>query len=119
MGLVYRCTAVLVVAGFSPRSQHGRPMSTSDPIWFTPPPRPIRPPSAPEHPAPSQVEIRIDGRSIRVPDTATILAACRSMGLDIPTLCYLENLTPANVCRVCVGELAGARTLVPPLFRKV
>src|SRR5690349_1845092 len=94
-------------------------MSTSDPIWFTPPPRPSRPPSAPEHPAPSQIEIGIDGQSVRVPGTATILEACRSMGLDIPTLCYLENLTPANVCRLCVVELAGARTLVPACSRNV
>ena len=92
---------------------------TSDPIWFTPPPRPSRPPSAPEHPVPNQVEIKIDGRSIQVPETATILEACRSIGIDIPTLCYLENLTPANVCRVCVVELSGARTLVPACSRRV
>src|SRR5204863_587807 len=35
------------------------------------------------------------------------------------TLCYLENLTPVNVCRVCVVELAGARTLVPACSRQV
>jgi predicted molibdopterin-dependent oxidoreductase YjgC len=49
----------------------------------------------------------------------TILDACRSMGIDTPTLCYLENLTPVNVCRVCVVELTGARTLVPACSRKV
>ncbi|MEP6995566.1 MAG: 4Fe-4S dicluster domain-containing protein, partial [Acidobacteriota bacterium] len=36
---------------------------------------------------------------------------------DTPTLCYLENLTPVNVCRVCVVELEGARTLVPACSR--
>ena len=35
-----------------------------------------------------------------------------------PTLCYLENLTPVNVCRVCVVEVAGSRTLVPACSRK-
>ena len=49
----------------------------------------------------------------------TILDACRSIGVDTPTLCYLENLTPVNVCRVCVVELAGARTLAPACSRKV
>src|SRR5437016_1826710 len=49
----------------------------------------------------------------------TILDACRSLGIDTPTLCYLENLTPVNVCRVCVVELAGARTLAPACSRKV
>src|SRR5215471_12907812 len=94
-------------------------MNTEDPIWFTPPSRPSRPPSAPERPAARQIEITIDGNSIRVPETMTILDACRSMAIDIPTLCYLENLTPVNVCRVCVVELTGARTLVPACSRKV
>src|SRR5712691_583105 len=49
----------------------------------------------------------------------TILDACRSLGFDTPTLCYLESLTPVNVCRVCVVELTGARTLVPACSRKV
>ncbi len=49
----------------------------------------------------------------------TILDACRSLGIDTPTLCFLENLTPVNVCRVCVVELAGARTLAPACSRKV
>jgi predicted molibdopterin-dependent oxidoreductase YjgC len=91
----------------------------SDPIWFTPPPRPNRPPVPPGSPEPKQVEIKIDGRSVTVPETMTILDACRSIGIDTPTLCYLENLTPVNVCRVCVVELTGARTLVPACSRRV
>jgi len=65
------------------------------------------------------VEIKIDGRSVTVPETMTILDACRSIGIDTPTLCYLENLTPVNVCRVCVVELTGARTLVPACSRTI
>src|SRR5207237_3943972 len=94
-------------------------MSTSDPIWFTPPPRPSRPPESPARPEPRQVEIQIDGQPVQVAETMTILDACRSIGVDTPTLCYLENLTPVNVCRVCVVELAGARTLAPACSRKV
>src|SRR5437762_740070 len=94
-------------------------MSASDPIWFTPPPRPRQPPAPPEHPEVKQVDIQIDGQPVRVPETMTILDACRSLEIDTPTLCYLENLTPVNVCRVCVVELTGARTLVPACSRKV
>ena len=94
-------------------------MNTSDPIWFTPPPKPNRPPTPPERPQAKQVDIKVDGKSISVPETMTILEACRSIGLDTPTLCYLENLTPVNVCRVCVVELTGARTLVPACSRRV
>ncbi len=94
-------------------------MSNSDPIWFRPPPRASRPPEAPGKPTPEEVEITVDGRGIKVDETLTILEACRSAGIDTPTLCNLENLTPVNACRVCVVELEGARTLVPSCSRKV
>ena len=53
-----------------------------------------------------------------VPEGATILDACRQPGIDTPTLCFADTLTPVNVCRVCVVELEGARTLVPSCSRK-
>jgi predicted molibdopterin-dependent oxidoreductase YjgC len=65
------------------------------------------------------VSLTIDGRAVAVPEGATILDACRSIGEDQPTLCYLETLTPVNVCRVCVVEVAGSRTLVPSCSRAV
>jgi predicted molibdopterin-dependent oxidoreductase YjgC len=68
---------------------------------------------------PRQVELTIDGRPISVPEGTTILEACREQGIDTPTLCYLETLTPVNVCRVCVVELEGSRALVPACSRKV
>ena len=65
------------------------------------------------------VELTIDGRSVAVPEGSTILDACRVLAIDTPTLCYLENLTPVNVCRVCVVELEGSRVLVPACSRRV
>jgi predicted molibdopterin-dependent oxidoreductase YjgC len=65
------------------------------------------------------VEIVIDGQPVTVPTGSTILEACRAQGLDVPTLCFLETLTPVNACRICVVELAGARTLVPACSRRV
>jgi len=64
------------------------------------------------------VQLEIDGRPVTVSDGATILDACRAQQIDTPTVCYLENLTPVNACRVCVVELEGARTLVPACSRK-
>ena len=64
------------------------------------------------------VDVTIDGQTVRVPEGATLLQACRQQGIDTPTLCYLENLTPVNVCRVCVVEVEGSRTLVPACSRK-
>jgi predicted molibdopterin-dependent oxidoreductase YjgC len=76
----------------------------------------------PEAPPPQvlpQVEVKIDGKTVSVPQGSTILDAARSLGIDTPTLCFLENLTPVNVCRVCVVELEGSRALVPACSRKV
>ena len=42
----------------------------------------------------------------------TILEVARENGIDIPTLCYLEELSPVGACRLCVVEVEGSRTLV-------
>jgi predicted molibdopterin-dependent oxidoreductase YjgC len=65
------------------------------------------------------VEIKIDGKTVSVAEGCTILDAAKQLGIETPTLCFLESLTPVNVCRVCVVELEGSRTLVPACSRKV
>jgi len=77
------------------------------PLPVIPPPRPRR-----------AVELTIDGQSVSVPEGATLLEAARQIGIETPTLCYLENLTPVNVCRICVVEVEGSRVLVPACSRK-
>ena len=67
----------------------------------------------------SDVTLSIDGADVVVPEGSTILEACRSVDNDQPTLCYLENLTPVNVCRVCVVEVENNRLLVPSCSRPV
>ena len=95
------------------------PGSPNHPIIVNPPARPSRPPAPPPAPALPPVELTIDGAAVAVPAGSTILEACRAQGIDTPTLCYLENLTPVNVCRVCVVEVAGSRVLVPACSRRV
>ncbi len=63
-------------------------------------------------------DLTIDGAAVRVPDGATILDACRTAGIETPTLCFLESLTPVNACRVCVVDLEGSRALVPACARR-
>ncbi|MCP3936329.1 MAG: Fe-S-binding domain-containing protein [Actinomycetia bacterium] len=65
----------------------------------------------------SSVTITIDGETVEVDVGRTILDGCRSAGVDTPTLCHGDNLTPSNVCRVCVVEVEGSRTLVPSCSR--
>ena len=104
----------------APRALHGCGPMTADPkIFVTPPARSTRMPAAPARPPVPAVELTIDGTPVAVDEGSTILEACRSIGVEIPTLCYLETLTPVNVCRICVVEVAGARTLAPACSRRV
>ena len=63
------------------------------------------------------VRLSIDGNEVEVAAGASVLDACTAAGVDTPTLCYAENLTPVNACRVCVVEQEGSRTLVPSCSR--
>ena len=67
----------------------------------------------------TDISLTIDGAEVAVPEGSTILDACRALDKDQPTLCYLENLTPVNVCRVCVVEVENNRLLVPSCSREV
>ena len=78
---------------------------TGDPIWFRLPPPAAVVPEAPPRVEPPTVTVTIDERRVEVPAGRTILDACRTAGIDVPTLCYLETLTPVNACRVCVVEV--------------
>lgn len=66
---------------------------------------------------PPNVELTVDGRPVSVPEGTTLLGACRALQVDTPTLCWAENLTPVNVCRICVVEVEGSRALVPACSR--
>lgn len=57
------------------------------------------------------VTVTIDGRSIDVAPGTSILAAARLAGRSIPTLCHHPDLDDLGVCRMCVVEVSGERTL--------
>jgi len=59
------------------------------------------------------LNINIDGISLNVPASYSILDAAKIVNIKIPTLCYHEDLCVAGNCRVCVVEVAGWRTLAP------
>jgi predicted molibdopterin-dependent oxidoreductase YjgC len=65
------------------------------------------------------VSLTIDDKPVSVPEGATLLTACRDIGVEIPTLCFLQTLHPVNACRICVVELEGARVLAPACSRAV
>ena len=56
-------------------------------------------------------KMTINGIVARVEDHWTVLEACRFYGIDVPTLCHHEGLSPGGICRLCVVEIGkGKRT---------
>ena len=58
------------------------------------------------------INLKINGMDARVPAGSTILEAARTLGYEIPTLCYLKEINEIGACRICVVEVKGARSLV-------
>ena len=58
------------------------------------------------------VTLTIDGKVAEVEEGTTILDAARTVGIEIPTLCYLRDLNEIGSCRVCVVEVEGIDQLV-------
>ena len=58
------------------------------------------------------IHVTINGKALDVAEGTTILAAAKSAGIQIPTLCFLEKREPVGACRVCLVEVEGARTLL-------
>lgn len=59
------------------------------------------------------IETAINGRHYKFDDDISVLAACRSAGIEIPTLCHDERLKPIGSCRLCLVEVAGKSRPVP------
>lgn len=58
------------------------------------------------------VNLTIDGRAVSVAEGTSILDAAATVGIKIPTLCYLKDLNEIGACRVCVVEIEGIDQLV-------
>ena len=65
------------------------------------------------------IRLTVDGHELEVEEGTTLLGACAEAAIDTPTICWAPNLTPVNVCRVCVVEVEGSRALVPACSRPV
>jgi ferredoxin len=59
----------------------------------------------------SSFTITIDAKQVEVAPGQSVLDAARLLGIQIPTLCYLEKCGPLNSCLVCLVKINGR--LVP------
>jgi NADH dehydrogenase/NADH:ubiquinone oxidoreductase subunit G len=51
------------------------------------------------------ITFRMNGLEVSAEEGWTILEAAKFYGLEIPTLCYYEGLSPYGGCRLCVVEI--------------
>lgn len=59
------------------------------------------------------ITLTIDDRSVGAREDQTILQIARENSIHIPTLCFLEGLTPAGACRLCLVEIVGTSRVLP------
>ena len=53
--------------------------------------------------------LKINDTMVPFSDGKTILEIARKEGIYIPTLCYIENLTPYGSCRLCIIKVEGMK----------
>lgn len=58
------------------------------------------------------VRFFVDGREAEALEGSNLLAALRSAGAEVPSLCWHSKLTPTGACRLCVVKIEGRRGLV-------
>ena len=65
------------------------------------------------------IHATIDGTEVEVAAGTTILAAARSAGIDIPTLCFLKDINEVGDCRMCIVEVEGRRGFATSCIQKL
>ena len=57
------------------------------------------------------VNIKIDNKEVKAEQGEPILNPIQDLGINIPTLCHLDELEPYGACRLCIVEVkSGERT---------
>lgn len=67
----------------------------------------------------NQVHVTIDGSELFVAQGTKIIDACSLVGIHIPSLCYLKDISSYGSCGVCVVEVEGAKRLVRSCMQSV
>ncbi|HEY9826988.1 MAG TPA: bidirectional hydrogenase complex protein HoxU [Stenomitos sp.] len=63
--------------------------------------------------------LKIDGKDVAIEQGATLLQAAKEVGINIPTLCFLEGVSSAAACRMCMVEVEGSNKLMPACVTEV
>jgi NADH dehydrogenase/NADH:ubiquinone oxidoreductase subunit G len=68
---------------------------------------------SPERGSRVNIEVTLNKVEVAGRPGMTILELARTNHVDVPTLCYHPDLRPIGMCRICVVEVEGSRTLLP------
>jgi formate dehydrogenase major subunit len=67
----------------------------------------------------THVKIIIDGKETTASPEETILQAANRIGIDIPTMCYMQGKTRLESCGVCMVAIEGSDNLLPACASRV
>ena len=65
------------------------------------------------------INLTIDGTPVKAKPGMTILAAAKSVGIDIPTLCFWKEINEVGDCRMCIVEVEGKKGFATSCIQKV
>ena len=65
------------------------------------------------------INLTIDGKQVSAQEGTSVLEAARSIGIDIPTLCFLKDINEVGDCRMCIVEIEGRRGFSTSCITKV
>lgn len=66
-----------------------------------------------------KIRLIIDGKEITAEKNSTILRCAKENGIEIPTLCYHENVALYGACGICTVEVEGIPKLLRACSQKV
>jgi NADP-reducing hydrogenase subunit HndD len=58
-----------------------------------------------------KVNLKINNKSVQAEEGTTIFEAAKQNNILVPHFCYMENVHQIGSCRICVVEVAGAKSL--------
>ena len=65
--------------------------------------------ATPLRPGSRTVALKIDGRTVAVPEGTSVIRAAAEAGIHVPKLCATDSLEPFGSCRLCLVEVEGQR----------
>jgi iron-only hydrogenase group A len=65
------------------------------------------------------MKITINNQLVQVEEGKTIMEACQDVGINVPSLCYLKDVSQNASCGICVVEVKGAKSLLRSCITRV